>query len=889
MALLSYSNVFPQDKKIEGTVKSVKGETLPYATVTIRSLDKDAAIIAFAQTNANGYFKLNVPVDGNYLLNISMLGYEAVSIQVNAAPAPLSIVLTPRDIHLREVIVKDFTPVKFKNDTTSYTLSHFSDGTERNMEEVLKKLPGIRVSDNGTITFNGKSIDRILIDGEDFFSRTYKVLSKNITPGLVEKVDAIENFNEEKLLKGIQRSDKVVLNFNFRKKLAANVFGSGSMGGGIKDRYIANTTLFSFLNKTRLGVIGNINNVGIETLDEAKYNLNIREVDNPQSRAEDNPLTLPVDIPKPFVPNVDQNRYLNNRARLGAVQVNHTFSSQLKLNAYGYLQRDRNTGNVYSLSRYFLQDSILQISESGQNMYHSKQSLLRSRLEYAPDSLSVVRLTGLYAVNDPYSNTGLVSSVAERIETINGMAGEHAATAFIKLGYLRRLSAFTAINLEYERTSINTEQTLLLHSDSADRYTLLFAGKDSLSGLIQQFKLPQYRSSFRGHYMGVRGKHSYEASMTLATDEAIVRSDIYVNGTERIEEASYRNDLHFKRTQYALEARNEMAFNNKVKVTAALSANNIQLQWRNKINAQHKSLSVFFLQPAIAARVNFKRTSRLSLSAVLNTLVSSPTDLYTGWVFTDYRNVLANKPEYNISREAAINIAYVYFSREKYLNLLVSGDFRWRTSPYIINYQVNELLNIYNRTPANVTNANMNINAVLDKFIYTLKSRAGLRCGFSDISINRRVNNAPIRSDNVYNYGVGGFIVTAFDKMFNFSVESKFNKIALAGNNKSSSFNPLILQNKISVKLSPVKSVTARISFEEIRWPNLRSDFLDAVVIFTPRHNTKYSFEIRGTNLLNTSSLSFDNITNTAANRNIYSLVPRIIYGSVLFNIGKGR
>ena len=101
--------------------------------------------------------------------------------------------LEPRTTFLKEVVVQENRkPIRIKNDTIVYDPEKFKDGSEKVVEDLLKKLPGIKIEENGEIKFNGKSIKKMLLDGDDLFDSQYTVGSKNINVEMLDKVEAIE-------------------------------------------------------------------------------------------------------------------------------------------------------------------------------------------------------------------------------------------------------------------------------------------------------------------------------------------------------------------------------------------------------------------------------------------------------------------------------------------------------------------------------------------------------------------------------------------------------------------------------------------------------------------------------------------------------------------------
>jgi hypothetical protein len=132
----------------------------------------------------------------------------------------LNFILESDSIHeLEEVIVKAKKyPFQINGDTTRFDVDSYKDGTERKVEDVLKKLPGIQVNEvSGEVKYKGKSIETVLLGGDNLFDYNYSLGTKNINVDIIDGVEAIENYSSNPLLNGLEGKDKVALNLKLKK------------------------------------------------------------------------------------------------------------------------------------------------------------------------------------------------------------------------------------------------------------------------------------------------------------------------------------------------------------------------------------------------------------------------------------------------------------------------------------------------------------------------------------------------------------------------------------------------------------------------------------------------------------------------------------------------
>lgn len=210
--LLFHRTCFSQ--KITGYVHSDQ-EAIIDANVLIK---KGNLVLDFVFTDSQGKFQFNKTFRDTVVIEISSLNFKKEKIFFFSKKDTLiKVELFKNVISLDEVVFVKENKFSQKKDTISYNVNSFKDGTERVVENLLKKLPGISVNDDGKILFKNKEIEALMIEGDDLFNAQYVIGSKNIDIDLVESIEAIENFNTNKVLNKIIESEKVALNLKLKK------------------------------------------------------------------------------------------------------------------------------------------------------------------------------------------------------------------------------------------------------------------------------------------------------------------------------------------------------------------------------------------------------------------------------------------------------------------------------------------------------------------------------------------------------------------------------------------------------------------------------------------------------------------------------------------------
>lgn len=268
--LLFTVSLSAQSIKVRGSIKDSIGTPLEFANV-IATIQETGAIESYGITNADGRFQLNLPVNNTYVLKASFLGYETkeqiLTVPENSQEMQQDFVLKEMENQLDGVELVYEMPVTVKGDTITYNADSFTTGNERKLGDVMKKLPGVEVNDEGEIEVEGKAVNKVMVEGKDFFDGDSKLATKNIPADAVDKVEVLRNYNEVDQMRGLGNDqDNVAINIKLREGKKNFWFGEVTAGGGIvgsdKAGYLAHPKLFYYSPKYSINFITDFNNIG---------------------------------------------------------------------------------------------------------------------------------------------------------------------------------------------------------------------------------------------------------------------------------------------------------------------------------------------------------------------------------------------------------------------------------------------------------------------------------------------------------------------------------------------------------------------------------------------------------------------------------------------------
>lgn len=257
---------FSQNVKFEGTIKDTTGLALEMANImAVNQTTK--AMDGYSITNDKGRFQILLNPNTTYDVKVSYVGFQPyeTTIKTGSEPIVKNIVLKEGTMLKELEIVKEM-PVSISGDTIIYNSDSFRNGTERKLEDVLKKLPGVEVNKDGEIQVEGKTVQKVMVEGKDFFDGDTKLATKNIPADALDKIQVLRNYNEVTNLKGLENNEEnVALNIKLKEGKKNFWFGDMTAGIGVghkEDRYILNPKLFYYNPKYSINAIGNFNNIG---------------------------------------------------------------------------------------------------------------------------------------------------------------------------------------------------------------------------------------------------------------------------------------------------------------------------------------------------------------------------------------------------------------------------------------------------------------------------------------------------------------------------------------------------------------------------------------------------------------------------------------------------
>jgi len=327
-------------EKIEGTISSNK-QAIAYATIVIGYANSSLHTV---RSNSAGQYAFNLTkeeMSKAQWIEVSHISYEKIRKDYKDQSKKMDFELVKKSIQLADVTVKSKPlAVRRAGDTTRYAVNNFVSAEDRNIGDVLRRMPGIEVDDNGVIKHNGKTVSRMYVDGDNIFQNGYGVGTRTIQPKAVKDVELVQNHEHKKVKQGVSNSEDVALNLVLNED--AKMIWSGEATVGIAapiDGFINGNTM-SFKKKYK-------------TLNTLQYNSIGERINNDVESINSFNLTEPIAAATPSVPT---NKYYNNRSVAFNTNQFYKWSEAWSSSVNGNLWADRERLSSDGTQKYLLAD-----------------------------------------------------------------------------------------------------------------------------------------------------------------------------------------------------------------------------------------------------------------------------------------------------------------------------------------------------------------------------------------------------------------------------------------------------------------------------------------------------------------------------------------------------
>jgi hypothetical protein len=467
---------------IQGSVVDSINTPLPYTTVVILS-DKDSSLINYAVSNGIGDFEIKNVKPNSYTLQLSFMGYRTFSKKIEVGGAneiiDLDILkLSNNDKYLKEVSIEgEYIPIVFRNDTVEYNASSFKTQKGANVEKLLEKMPGIEVDSDGEITAHGEVVNKIYVDGKEFFGDDPKIATKNIPADAIDKVQVFDKKSELAEFTGVDDGETSrTINITLKKDRKKGLFGEVSAGGGLENRYKGKLNLNRFSQKaqfTTLVMANNVNEQGFSYRDYFNFMGGISNVMK-TGKSNFNPSSTGVPINVPGV----NNGIASSLA--GGINYNQDIGKSTHIISSFFVNNSNSDINRITNSVNYLANSSFKSNNTNDQNQDLQNYRLNAKLqhEFNAQNRLDLSLVGIYTAsktNEISNENQLFSDATNNTSTSSSYATGNGLNTTLGIDYKKKfnksgrslnfLGDFYYLN-NVSKTQLETDRSINLRDGS---------------------------------------------------------------------------------------------------------------------------------------------------------------------------------------------------------------------------------------------------------------------------------------------------------------------------------------------------------------------------------------------------------------------------------------
>ena len=856
---------------IKGLISSETNQPLPFVSI---ALQDSLNIIAYTYSSEKGLYNLKTSKKGKFKLKFSSLGFESKILIINLkgnTEITKNIVLKEVPYSLDEVIITTDKPITIKKDTITFKVNRFLQGNETVVEDLLKKIPGITVNSEGTIKIGNQEIEKLMIDGDDFFDRGYKILSKNMPPDQIDKIELLQKYSNNKLLKNVEESDKVALNLVLKKNAKRKWFGNFALGYDItfNNRYSLKSYLMNFGKKNKYIFLTNFNNIGYDATGDIQHLIKPFRNGEPASIGDNQSVYSLLNLDT-FTPNFKENRTNFNNTELASLNAIFTLSKKVKLKTLGFFNWDEN--DFFRNSTQSFTTNITDFTNTEDFILRKKKFIGFGKIDlfYDISKTKTLKFFTKYNNQEENNSSNLLFNNQNTIEIL-----KNNNTFFDnKIVYTNKFKKNKVFLVTGRYIDEETPQNYAINQFF---YTDLFPSFSNTNNVTQLSKNEMQFTGFEAHLLDRKENGNLlelKFGNQYRKDKLLSSFILKENNTILNKPTDYQNNLTY--------TTNDLYFNTKyrLKINNFGITGNLEFhQLFNQTNQiEIKKQAPFYINPKLNLDWEINDKNKLFLSYAFNTTNARIIDIYDNYILTSFRNF--NKGTNSFNQLKASNISFNYqlgnWSDKFFANTSVvyNNYFDYFSSNAIItqNHVQSERILIKNR---NVFTLFLDIN----RYFKAISSNLKLDISYTKSDYENQVNNSNFSKIKSANYGIGFGLRSGFQGMFNYHFGSKWRTNQIETSTINNSFTNNVSFLNLSFDLSDkfdIELENERYYFDNINNVKNVYYFSDIELRYKLKKN-KVNLSLSGKNLFNTETFKTFSISDISTSTTKYRLLERFV------------
>ncbi|MBU2951676.1 TonB-dependent receptor family protein [Tamlana agarivorans] len=875
--------------KFEGVVKDSVGVALELANV-IAINKASQKLEAYGITTPEGRFRLSLEKNTNYNVQVSYIGMKTLQVELAVIEEDITKnFVMAYDNTLDEIELVYEMPVTIKGDTIVYNTDSFTSGTERKLEDVLNKLPGVEVNDDGEIEVEGKTVGKVMIEGKDFFDGDSKLATKNIPANAIDKVEVLKNYAEIGQLSGVTNNqDNIAINIKLKEGKKNFWFGDITGGAGVATNdglYLFQPKLFYYSPKYSINVIGDINNIGEIAFTRRDYFNFTGGFRSPSRNSGTN-----IDLGSNSLGflTAQNNRAKEINTKFGAANFTYSPKETLDLSGFAIFSNSKTVMQENKATQYT--DPGLgipdELSESN-TVQRSDLGMLKFSVVYKPNTSNQLDYDILARTSKESQEQLFKSSIngdVNELENANPFSVNQSFNYYYTLND-KNIFAVEVQNLIQDEDPFYNAfiEDKANYEDVADALGLddfqtgynvsqeKRVKSNQIDAKIDYWNILNQKSDLNITLGTIYSKQDFNSNIFQTLDDG---SDLDVTPT--INDGLGTNDISYRFSDLYVGAHYRLK-TGLFTFTPGFSAH----AYSSK-NEQFNETYVddfFRLLPDFNLILQLKKSEQITFNYAMQTDFTDVNQLAEGLVLNSYSSIYAGNPELESALSHKLNLSYFSFNMFNYTNVRARINYsktvdRIRTSSQFVPGGVVRVSSPFNSGLADESaSVSGNFEKTIGKFRTTLSGNLSYN------KFNQFVNNQASTNEN-YAQTYRARVRTNFREAPNFELGYRY---SIQDNDQGTS-RTKFYTNAPSINFDALilKAFTFKTNYSHNRFSDESKtlntfEFWDASLSYRKNKDSKWEYELKATNLLDTRSQNTSNSNNISVSVTEYYIQPRFI------------
>lgn len=715
---------------ISGKVSDkTQNKALSNAIITLNKLNTETTI-GFGMSKPSGQYEIKCNANADSLtLNIKMLGYATQRLNVPNKSQTINFELEESSIELKEVKVKP-DPIKKYGDTLSYAVSAFKDKNDRVIADIIRKLPGVEVSPNGQILYQGEPINKYYIEGMDLLEGRYKLANENLNVEAVTNIEILENHQPVRMLNGVVHSEKAALNIKLKKNITTT--GQMSLGAGFSPLlWDVNLTPMFFTKNTQFLATYQANNVGKNN--SSQLMRLTPGVYRGESGIENKQDWL--GIQKLSNPAFKENRWLDNNSHIGSINILKKLKNNFELRLNGDYTNDIQQQEGYTKTIFFSskKDSITLLENKLNKLYFNNLKTdftlqKNSNAKYLKNSLRIKAYWD--------SQTGIINNQ-------NGTLSQQVSVPFYTIANDYRDFFKVGKSLLTLNSSISFERKPQQLIVSPGQFVNLFNANKLFETLQQNIIQTGIFADNSVQFLKTLKAISFDTQVGFLVEKQDLTSDISVNnGSEsRKIDGEFSNNLAWKNQKYYIYLQSRYK-KKKLNINFSTPISYYIFKIEDKALNQSENLNRGTFEPRLGLNYDLNNYWTINASSSKINSFGNINQMYYGYMLTSYRDIKRSNAllSQSVNFSNSVGLTFRNPINSTFANLIYNYSVRENNLLFINNIGLNGSIE-RNAIEQKNNNYAQSLNTSISKYFREVKTTVSIGTNIFKQENQQIINN----------------------------------------------------------------------------------------------------------------------------------------------------